>query len=50
MIVTKGKVEVIAGGERRLLGTGDVVLAEDTEGSGHSTTAIEGTVIAVVRV
>jgi hypothetical protein len=50
MIVTEGQIEVVAGGEHRVLKPGDVLLAEDTDGAGHATTVIEETVFAVVRI
>jgi hypothetical protein len=49
MILVSGKVEVVAGGERRTFGPGDVVLLDDTVAPGHGTTALEETVFAVVR-
>ena len=50
MVLVSGKVEVVAGGERRTFVSGDVVLLEDTAAPGHGTTALEETVLAVVRV
>lgn len=50
MIVMAGLLEVVANGERRLLSTGDVILAEDTTGPGHASTVLEDLVMAVVRV
>ena len=50
MIVLAGSAEVAAGGETRLLSTGDVILVEDTTGPGHGTTVLEDAVVAVVRV
>jgi quercetin dioxygenase-like cupin family protein len=50
MILLSGKVEVVAGGERRIFEAGDVVLLEDTSAPGHGTTALEDAVFAVVRV
>jgi quercetin dioxygenase-like cupin family protein len=50
MVLVSGKVEVVAGGERRTFVAGDVVLLEDTTAPGHGTTALEETVLAVVRV
>jgi len=50
MLIVSGAVEVVAGGERRVLKMGDVLLAEDTSGAGHGTTALEeNTAVAVVR-
>ena len=50
MIIVAGSAEVAAGGETRLLSTGDVILVEDTTGPGHGTTVLEDAVVAVVRV
>ena len=50
MIVLAGSAEVTAGGETRLLSTGDVILVEDITGPGHGTTALEDLLVAVVRV
>jgi quercetin dioxygenase-like cupin family protein len=50
MFILSGRGETTAGGETRLWQAGDVFLLEDTEGVGHGTTAIEETVMAVVRV
>lgn len=47
MIVLGGSAEVSAGGEARLLSTGDVILVEDTSGPGHGTTVLEDLVVAV---
>ena len=42
MITTSGALEVeIAGGERRRLGAGDVMLAEDLTGHGHISRTVE---------
>jgi quercetin dioxygenase-like cupin family protein len=49
MFILAGKWEVTAGGETRTLSAGDVVLGEDTTGSGHASSVIEDTVLAVVR-
>ena len=49
MAFTTGRLEVDAGGEVRTIRAGDVVLLEDTAGSGHRTTAMEETVALVVR-
>ena len=49
MIVLAGSAEVAAGGETRLLSTGDVILVEDITGPGHGTTALEDLLVAVVR-
>jgi hypothetical protein len=43
-----GRVEVTATGETRTFGPGDVLLVEDTEGSGHSSRSSEGFVAAFV--
>lgn len=38
-----GSVEIeVAGGERRVLGPGSVLLAEDTTGQGHISRAVDG--------
>jgi quercetin dioxygenase-like cupin family protein len=50
MMVMQGTAEVTAGGERRLLKSGDILLAEDTAGVGHATTVLEDSVLAVVRI
>jgi hypothetical protein len=50
MMVMQGMAEVTAGRERRLLKSGDILLAEDTAGLGHATTVLEDSVLAVVRV
>jgi quercetin dioxygenase-like cupin family protein len=50
MLVLAGSLEVVAGGETRLLSTGDVILVEDTTGPGHGSTVLEDLVMAVVRV
>ncbi len=49
MMVLAGSAEVAAGGETRLLSTGDVILVEDITGPGHGTTALEDLLVAVVR-
>ena len=42
VITTRGALEVeIAGGERRRLGVGDVMLAEDLTGRGHVSRSVE---------
>ena len=43
-----GRVEVTASGETRTFGPGDVLLVEDTEGSGHSSRSAEGFLAAFV--
>jgi quercetin dioxygenase-like cupin family protein len=48
-IMTAGTVQITANGETRTLTTGDILLVEDTKGSGHAFTVIEDAVIAVVR-
>jgi quercetin dioxygenase-like cupin family protein len=50
MLILKGSVEVAAGGETRRFSAGDVILAEDTSGPGHGTTALDELLVAVVRV
>lgn len=50
MFVLSGRGETTAGGDTRSWTAGDVFLLEDTTGTGHGTTAIEETVMAVVRV
>ena len=49
MLFMSGAFEVTAGGETRRIAAGDIVLLENTRGPGHGTTALEDTVIAVVR-
>jgi quercetin dioxygenase-like cupin family protein len=49
MFILSGRGETTAGGETRPWKAGDVFLLEDTDGVGHGTTAIEETVMAVVR-
>jgi quercetin dioxygenase-like cupin family protein len=49
MIVLAGSAEVAAGGETRLLSTGDVILVEDITGPGHGTAALDDLLVAVVR-
>jgi len=49
MAFVRGALEVEAGGEVRPVGAGDIVLLEDTVGTGHRTTALEETVALVVR-
>ncbi|WP_414830568.1 hypothetical protein [Alteromonas sp. H39] len=42
MFIIKGRAEfTVSGGERRIFGTGDVVLLEDTEGEGHCSKALD---------
>jgi hypothetical protein len=48
IIGVSGTVEVTATGETRTFGPGDVLLAEDTTGVGHSSRSSEGFVAAVV--
>jgi quercetin dioxygenase-like cupin family protein len=48
-IMVAGKVQITASGETRTLTTGDVLLVEDTSGPGHTFTAIEDALIAIVR-
>jgi hypothetical protein len=48
MIGISGTVEVTATGESRVFGPGDVLLVEDTEGTGHSSRTSEGFVAAVI--
>jgi quercetin dioxygenase-like cupin family protein len=48
IIGLSGTVEVTATGETRTFGAGDVLLAEDTTGIGHSSSSSEGFVAAVV--
>ena len=50
MFILSGRGETTAGGETRPWAAGDVFLLEDTSGPGHGTTAIEETVMAVVRI
>jgi quercetin dioxygenase-like cupin family protein len=50
MMVMQGMAEITAGRERRLLKSGDILLAEDTAGEGHATSVLEDSVLAVVRV
>lgn len=47
--VLSGHAETTASGETRSWGAGDVILVEDTGISGHSTTAIDEVVVAVIR-
>jgi hypothetical protein len=43
VILLSGKVEYCCGdGTRKVLGAGDILLAEDTEGQGHRAQVIEG--------
>jgi hypothetical protein len=48
-IMAARTVQITASGETRTLTAGDVLLVEDTEGSGHGFTVIEDAVMAVVR-
>ena len=48
IIGVHGTVEVTATGQTRTFGPGDVLLAEDTTGAGHSSRSSEGFVAAVV--
>lgn len=42
MFIIKGRAEfTVSNGERRIFGTGDVVLLEDTEGEGHCSKALD---------
>jgi quercetin dioxygenase-like cupin family protein len=50
MFVLSGRGETKAGGETRVWGPGDTLLAEDTAPPGHTTTVVEDAVLAVVRV
>jgi quercetin dioxygenase-like cupin family protein len=49
MFILKGKWEVSAGGQTRSFSAGNVVLGEDTSGTGHASKVVEDTVMAVVR-
>ena len=49
MLFMSGAFEVTAGDEIRRIAAGDIVLQENTRGPGHGTTALEDTIIAVVR-
>ena len=49
MFVIAGSWEVSAGDETRLFSAGEVLLAEDTSGPGHASTAVEDSLVAVVR-
>jgi hypothetical protein len=49
VITVAGQVEITAGAETRTLRTGDVIYVEDTEGVGHGFTAVEDTLMAIVR-
>ncbi|WP_137167325.1 cupin domain-containing protein [Salinimonas lutimaris] len=41
LFILKGRAEfTVSGGERRVFGTGDVLLLEDTEGEGHCSKAL----------
>jgi quercetin dioxygenase-like cupin family protein len=48
MIGLTGSVEVTTADETRVFGPGDVLLAEDLEGPGHSSRTSEGFTVAVV--
>jgi quercetin dioxygenase-like cupin family protein len=48
VIGISGTAEVIASGESRIFGPGDVLLVEDTEGVGHSSRSSDGFVAAFV--
>lgn len=50
MVLVQGKLEVTTSGECRQFGVGDVALVEGTGGVGPGTTAIEESVVAIVRV
>lgn len=49
MKVLSGLLEVVAHREARHFTTGDVLLVEDTSGSGHASTVLEDLTMAVVR-
>lgn len=49
VLVLSGVLEVSAGEDTRRFGSGDAVLAEDTAGPGHTTTAVEDAILGVVR-
>jgi hypothetical protein len=48
-LLLEGSWEVSAGGETRVFSVGDALLTEDTSGPGHASTALEDTVVAVIR-
>jgi hypothetical protein len=48
VIGISGAAEVIASGEVRTFGPGDVLLVEDTEGVGHASASAEGFVAAFI--
>jgi hypothetical protein len=48
IIGISGTAEITAGGETRILGPGDVLLAEDLTGAGHSSRSESGFTAAVV--
>ena len=49
MICVSGSGEITASGETRTFRTGDVLLVEDVDGVGHSSSTAEGfTVVAVI--
>jgi quercetin dioxygenase-like cupin family protein len=48
IVGVSGSVEVTATGETRTFGPGDVLLAEDTSGVGHSSRSATGFVAAVI--
>ena len=49
LICVSGSGEITASGETRTLRTGDVLLVEDVDGVGHSSSTAEGfTVVAVI--
>jgi hypothetical protein len=50
VIVLTGTVEVATADEVRRFGPGDLVLAEDTDGAGHTTTAVDDVTLAFVRI
>ncbi len=50
MVLLSGSLQVSAGADTRTLSPCDVILLEDTIGSGHATTALADVILAVVRV
>jgi hypothetical protein len=49
LLLLEGSWEVSAGGETGVFSVGDALLTEDTSGPGHASTALEDTVVAVIR-
>ena len=50
MLILRGGVTLtVSDGETRELGTGEILLLEDTDGTGHSTRLTGDTLVAVVR-